>query len=556
MRFFSITLTLLINSFVNTSAFVVLSSRSFTTELQASDLKGQLSDAREQYGVQGDTPKPSLAKFLTDDNKLQQISQPRSEATDQLQSVTKQNVAAIKDSLKDISGSIKDASASIKDASASIKDAGDKVSPGIEDTLSTISKSIEYLRLELTNGSADLSTKLSGFGDKFSQLKSSSGGGGGGVGGGDLTATFNQFWDSLQIAQNGPLYLAGVAVLVAGINNRSKESEVVEAKAKATEAANAAEIAAKGASLAKELAESADAEASKKEKELEAEKKAMESEVSKLKIESAQAVEAAKKASDESRLAKLKSNTADIEGTKMASQLKIEKEMMAAKISKLEAENTKATEAAETATKGASVEKEMIERKYAEASNKVKELEADKEIMRADISKLQADISKATEASQIAAKEASIAKEMAESTDTGAGDRVKVLEAEKIKMKVEISKLQEDSIELKRVVELLMSTKQDSTKVPVAVKTATVTTKEEGAGIRKTAAELLMEETSKETKPVVKTSGGSEKNPWGSLKESTLKGRNKAQLTAYLEERSIDVAGMKKGDLISTIQNL
>merc|ERR1740136_53400 len=195
-----------------------------------------------------------------------------------------------------------------------------------------------------------------------------------------------------------------------------------------------------------------------------------------------------------------------------------------------------------SATKGASVEKEMIERKYAEASNKVKEL--------------QADISKATEASQIAAKEASIAKEMAESTGTGAGDRVKVLEAEKIKMKVEISKLQEDSIELKRVVELLMSTKQDSTKVPVAVKTATVTTKEEGAGIRKTAAELLMEETSKETKPVVKTSGGSEKNPWGSLKESTLKGRNKAQLTAYLEERSIDVAGMKKGDLISTIQNL
>jgi len=159
-------------------------------------------------------------------------------------------------------------------------------------------------------------------------------------------------------------------------------AKISKLEAENTKATEAAETATKGASVEKEMIERKYAEASNKVKELEADK--------------------------------------------------IEKEMMAAKISKLEAENTKATEAAETATKGASVEKEMIERKYAEASNKVKELEADKEIMRADISKLQADISKATEASQIAAKEASIAKEMAESTDTGAGDRVKVLEAEKV----------------------------------------------------------------------------------------------------------------------------
>lgn len=254
MRSFTTTLAyfqtiLLINGSINTSAFVVLPSRSVSTKLHAgraptgaellkktiddasasaeslsaskvkggdapnflsyvsedkkvSDLIGKLADATDnkaQYGIKGDTP--TLASFFGDNDNLQQLG-----------SVGKQNAAAVKDSL------------------------------------SAISKS------------------FAGIGNSFSQSSSTNGSGV------DFAGKFNGFWDSLQIAENGPIYVAGVAILVAGLSNRAKNDEVTEAQAKVIEAANAAELAAKGASLTKQLAESADADARKKAEELIAEK--------------------------------------------------------------------------------------------------------------------------------------------------------------------------------------------------------------------------------------------------------------------------------------------
>mmetsp|Transcript_23413 Transcript_23413/g.29509 ORF Transcript_23413/g.29509 Transcript_23413/m.29509 type:complete len:159 (-) Transcript_23413:22-498(-) len=67
------------------------------------------------------------------------------------------------------------------------------------------------------------------------------------------------------------------------------------------------------------------------------------------------------------------------------------------------------------------------------------------------------------------------------------------------------------------------------------------------------------EKTLKKVKSTVKsTESQSEvENPWGSLKESTLRRKTIAQLTAYLEEREVNVAaGMSKKELVGTIQNL
>jgi hypothetical protein len=51
-------------------------------------------------------------------------------------------------------------------------------------------------------------------------------------------------------------------------------------------------------------------------------------------------------------------------------------------------------------------------------------------------------------------------------------------------------------------------------------------------------------------------SGAANENPWGSLKESTLKRRTVAQLTEYLNERKVDVEGLSKIDMVGTIQKL
>jgi len=45
-------------------------------------------------------------------------------------------------------------------------------------------------------------------------------------------------------------------------------------------------------------------------------------------------------------------------------------------------------------------------------------------------------------------------------------------------------------------------------------------------------------------------------NPWGALKESTLKRKTVAQLTEYLNERKVDVEGFSKIDMVGTIQKL
>ena len=51
-------------------------------------------------------------------------------------------------------------------------------------------------------------------------------------------------------------------------------------------------------------------------------------------------------------------------------------------------------------------------------------------------------------------------------------------------------------------------------------------------------------------------SGAANENPWGSLKESTLKRKTVAQLTEYLNERKVDVEGLSKIDMVGTIQKL
>lgn len=57
----------------------------------------------------------------------------------------------------------------------------------------------------------------------------------------------------------------------------------------------------------------------------------------------------------------------------------------------------------------------------------------------------------------------------------------------------------------------------------------------------------------KESKPSVKNEMT---NPWGSLKESTLKRKTIAELTEYLNEREINAEGLSKTELVGTIQKL
>lgn len=54
----------------------------------------------------------------------------------------------------------------------------------------------------------------------------------------------------------------------------------------------------------------------------------------------------------------------------------------------------------------------------------------------------------------------------------------------------------------------------------------------------------------------VTANGAANENPWGSLKESTLKRKTVAQLTEYLNERKVDVEGLSKIDMVGTIQKL
>lgn len=57
-------------------------------------------------------------------------------------------------------------------------------------------------------------------------------------------------------------------------------------------------------------------------------------------------------------------------------------------------------------------------------------------------------------------------------------------------------------------------------------------------------------------KVLASTDGAENVNPWGVLKESTLKRKTIAQLSAYLLERDVDVSGLSKTDLVGTIQSL
>jgi len=57
-------------------------------------------------------------------------------------------------------------------------------------------------------------------------------------------------------------------------------------------------------------------------------------------------------------------------------------------------------------------------------------------------------------------------------------------------------------------------------------------------------------------KIAVASKKGDPENPWGVLKESTLKRKTIAQLSAYLEEREVVIEGMSKTQLVGTIQTL
>ena len=56
----------------------------------------------------------------------------------------------------------------------------------------------------------------------------------------------------------------------------------------------------------------------------------------------------------------------------------------------------------------------------------------------------------------------------------------------------------------------------------------------------------------KKTKP--KNNEETSSNPWGTLKEATLKRKTVAQLKDYLQERNVEVVdGMKKADLVKLV---
>jgi len=462
-------MVLSVNSFVNTSAFVVISSRVVTTQLQAGDtpsafelLESKVVDAR--ISAPPRTPSgesaPDFFSYISKESKLKDIS------------IGKDDIAALNDSLKSFSNSVK-----IGGGSAN------------SELQSVTKQNVAAIMGSIKGTSQSIQESISGGGENAN----------------DLSVTFNAFWDSLQIVEYGPLYVAGIAVLAAGISSRNNVREVSEAKAKAIEAVEAAEIAVKDASRTKELAKSADAEVSRKTEEFMSEKRGMEEEVSKLKSESTTAFEAAEKANK-------------------------------AEISKLESEITESRKSFQIAGEEANIAKEA---EISKVMGKVKESEAVQEMMGIEISELKRIV-----------KLLMSTKQSETNSISGAEEEKKVTKATKVKP-VKEKKPSQKEIKAKEEAEAKAKAEAE------AEAKAKLEVEEKAKANQKTAAELLMEEINIPKEPALKSSNESEDNPWGSLKKSTLNSKTKAQLTAYLEQRNIDVvASMKKADLISTIQEL
>jgi len=194
-------------------------------------------------------------------------------------------------------------------------------------------------------------------------------------------------------------------------------------------------------------------------------------------------------------------------------------------------------------------------------------------------------------------KNVPVEKKSIKDLDSRVTRKVKELEAEKVMMETEISKLRTEASELKEVVKLLMSSRKapvpstseaimetplkktdttnplkDALKEEVAKppssntpskpkakkpsKSKANTTTEPNS---KKVTELSQDEMEKEekgVKPVLQSTVEPKDNPWGLLKESTLKRKTKAQLSDYLTERKIDFTGMQKAEMVSIIKNI
>jgi len=481
---------------------------------QSSELKSQMNSAREKFIPRGDSP--NFIQYITDDEKTSQLKNQLSEASANINVITKENASIIKDSVKDMSDQIipainnanskispfikntqestsavketlkaagnqitpalnnagskispllKNAQENVSSIKGSLKDVGNQVNPTLNDISSKISPFLQNTRNSFSNSLADSKIQINEWkavivrenvGAEFRGLIDKL----------DGKIDFAGVADKLHLNEYAAFYLSALVILIAGLQKNSEERKISAMEVKANEASEAAQVAAKGANVAKKLAKSIDAGANRKVKELEAEKTMMAAEISKLKAESSELKRVVKllMSTTKSRASatSLTKKTFDASGKKPsgASIVKVATEMDAARF-----------------TKESVAENEMKE--TIKAARKVTAPKTATEFLQEEVKKSSPSVEKA-------AKELPITK----------------------------------------------------TAAAKGKKTRTVAAKPS-----KTAADS-------------KTTAKLNKNPWGSLKESTLKRRTIAQLREYLDDRKIDSTGMSKTEMVNTVQNL
>lgn len=314
--------------------------------------------------------------------------------------------------------------------------------------------------------------------------------------------TLTNLANNLHFDQYGPWYVsAGVILLTLNAKEQSIaateqkfELELKEAQGKAEEAADAAGIAADGAKLAKELVANMPAQSNG-------------------------------------------SNGYDILEDSRVKQLEVEKEFMQKEIQSLKAEvqsfrNILAEfeSRSEDAVESAEIEieipivKETMER---DPDEEAKILSVLKEI---DEANLAAKKKKTVTKRKIATK-----KKTAKAKNVTAKEKTVTAKAKTATKKKTVTK--------KKAV----TKKKKQTVVAKEAVDDVLVVEEIAAAIKKEQEEKV------EEKIVAVASTG---NPWGILKESTLKRKTIAQLKAYLQEREVDVSGFSKSDLVGAVQSL
>jgi len=237
---------------------------------------------------------------------------------------------------------------------------------------------------------------------------------------------------------------------------------------------------------------------------------------------------------------------------------------------KLEKSAEEAADATKIAAEEVKITKEMVSTLKEQGAvelekalveiRKLKEVEVEKGAMDAKMKKLVEEKISAEEAAEtlrIATKDAKAIQALEE---TG---RLKQLEVEKEKMDAEIKKLIQENqnlnlnlaqveSEMAEMVESPSKIDKSENSVISELKDQIQSETEEAmAAVAKIALENKTTVT-KKTKP--KNNEESLSNPWGTLKEATLKRKTVAQLKDYLQERNVEVVdGMKKADLVKLV---